>query len=345
MSAEHEGAAHSGSEGLTVIVPTLMEAEAIGLVLDELLQHGYKDVIVVDGGSTDGTREIAASKGVRVCIQPGKGKADAVRYGIELASAELVAVMDGDYTYPAYELHKLYEQALQGYDLVIGKRVPEPGAQPAAFRLGNKLLTTFFNILFGTHLTDVLSGMYVVRKSALANALFEMKGFSVESEIAAHIAATTGRIAEVPIRYRRRIGRKKLGKLAGVRIAVDMLRLAWRYNPLLLITGTAALMLVPGLALAAWVGYRYLFLGVSHFVWGIIAIVLTAVGFVALLLAMLAIYLKHMELRITRTIQALRDQLASSQRAANRAGAQPESPEPAERAQARGSAPREEYRA
>jgi len=102
-------------------------------------------------------------------------------------------------------------------------------------------------------------------------------------------------------------------KLAGIKIAVDTLRLAWRYNPLLLATGTAALMLAPGLAIATWVGYRYIFLGVSHFVWGIIAIVLTAVGFIALLLAMLTIYLKHMELRIMRTIQALRDQLLSQQ--------------------------------
>jgi len=318
---EVSGESRSINRDLTIIVPALMEAEAIGLVLDELLQHGYRNVIVVDGGSTDGTREIAASKSVKVVTQPGKGKADAVCYGISLADTELVAVMDGDYTYPAYELQKLYRQALQGYDLVIGKRVPDPGAQPAAFKLGNKLLTTFFNILFGTHLSDVLSGMYIVRKEALSNALFEMRGFSVESEIAAHIAATTGKIAEVPIRYRKRVGRKKLGKLAGVRIAVDMLRLAWRYNPLFLITGTAALMLVPGLAIAAWVGYRYIFLGVSHFVWGIIAIVLTAVGFVALLLAMLAIYLKHMELRITRAIQALREQPPS--KAARRA-AQPE---------------------
>jgi dolichol-phosphate mannosyltransferase len=236
-----------------------------------------------------------------------------VRYGISLANTQLVAVMDGDHTYPASELPKLYQEATRGHDLVIGKRLPEPGAQPKAFQIGNRVLTTFFNILFGTHLTDVLSGMYILRKEALASTLFEMKGFSVEAEIAAHIANTTGRIREVPIRYRKRLGKKKLGKLAGIKIAADTLRLAWRYNPLLLATGTAALMLAPGLAIATWVGYRYIFLGVSHFVWGIIAIVLTAVGFIALLLAMLTIYLKHMELRIMRTIQALRDQLLSQQ--------------------------------
>ena len=299
------------ADNLTVIVPTLMEEEAIGPVLDELLQNGYRNIIVVDGGSTDKTREIAISKGVNVCIQPGKGKADALRYGISIANTELVAVMDGDYTYPAQELQKLYQKALQGYDLVIGSRVPDPGAQPAALKIGNKILTAFFNILFGTHLSDVLSGMYIVRKEALSNALFEMKGFSVESEIAAHIASTTGKIAEAPIRYRKRIGKKKLGKLAGIRIALDMLRLAWRYNPLLLVTSSAALLLVPGLAIATWVAYYYLFLGITHFVWGIIAIVLTAVGFIALLLAMLTVYLKHMELRITRTIQTLKEQTPS----------------------------------
>ncbi len=294
---------------VTVIIPTLREAEAIGDVIDELRAHGITNVIVVDGHSDDGTDEIARSKGVEVVYQPGKGKADAVRYGIALANTEYVLVMDGDYTYPAEYVAKLYEKAEEGYDEVIGARVYEPDSQSAHLRFGNKLLTWFFNLLFGTSLSDVLCGMYIVRKRALDTALFEMKGFSVEAEIAAHIASTSARMAEIPIRYRKRKGKKKLKAYHGLLIALDMVRLAWRYNPSFVVFSLGALLLVPGALIGSWVAYKYLVEGVKHYVWGIIAVVLASTGFISLLFAIVSIYLKHLEYRLNRTLREILETL------------------------------------
>lgn len=293
-------------DDVTVVVPTLDEAEGVVRVIEELRAVGVRNVLVVDGGSTDGTPELAARAGARVVRQEGRGKADAVRTALRLVETPYVVVMDGDFTYPAEYVPALVAKLREGYDEVIGARVEvEPGAQSPVFALGNRLLTWWFNLVFGTRLSDVLSGMYALRREAVADALFAARGFSVEAELAAHVAST-GEIAEVPIRYRRRLGRKKLGVRHGVRIAVDIFRLSWMYNPLFVLSLAGSLLLVPGALLAAWVGYRWIFLGIKHYVWGIIAFVLLAGGVAAGAVAALSLYLKRMERRLLLRLRQCR---------------------------------------
>jgi len=182
---------------LTVVIPTYNEEEAIGAVIDELVEVGVpRDrILVVDGYSTDRTREVASSRGVKVILQEGRGKAGALRTAFKYVSTEYCLVMDGDYTYPAKHVHDLLRAASgKGLDEVIGARVYSKGSQSPIYRFGNRVLTKIFNVVFGTSLTDVLTGMYIVRRNALADALFLSRGFSIEAEIAAHIASTTGRV-------------------------------------------------------------------------------------------------------------------------------------------------------
>lgn len=287
---------------LTVVIPVLNEEKAIGKVIDEVKHYGYNNILVVDGGSTDRTVKIAKSKKVEVIKQEGKGKAKAVVTALKHVKTPYILIMDGDYTYPAKHIDDLYRKLLKGYDEVIGARKYNKGSQNLIHRLGNKLLTSFFNLLFGTKLSDMLSGMYILRKDKLSDALFETEGFSIESEIVAHIASTTQKIAEIPVEYRRRIGKKKLGIVHGFKIAKDMLRLAWRYNPTFTIFAAGALLMIPGLVLGAWVGYHYFFTGIKYYVKGLVAIMLTLTGFQSLLIAILALYLKRMEYRINRKL-------------------------------------------
>jgi hypothetical protein len=216
-----------------------------------------------------------------------------------------VVVMDGDYTYPARYIPKLLEALTSGdCDLVVGARVLGEGSQGALFRFGNRVLTAFFDLMFGARLRDVLSGMYAARLADLREVGFEMGGFSLESEVVAHFASL-GRVCEVPIEYRPRLdpGAKKLRVVHGFRIALDMLRLTWRYNPVFTIFALGALLLVPGLALGAWVGYHYLFTGVKYYVKGLVAIVTTLVGLLFLALAIIALYIRRTELRLRRYIR------------------------------------------
>ena len=302
-SSQHHAPA---SGAVTVVIPTLNEEQAIGKVIEELKACGWSDILVVDGGSSDSTREIAESMGARVVLQEGRGKADAVRTALKHVATPYIVVMDGDYTYPARHINELIREAEEkGLDEVIGARVRGRENIPLVNRFGNWVITKAFNLLFATHLSDVCSGMYLVRTDAAREVGFEAKGFSVEVEIAAHIASTTRKIGEVPIEYRPRIGEPKLGKRHGIRIMADAVRLALRYNPVFLLFASASLVLVPSVALAAWVGYRWLLLGVKHYVWGIIAVVGLGVGVISFLLAVMSLYLKRLELRILDRIQQL----------------------------------------
>jgi len=293
---------------LTVIIPTLNEVEGIGLVIDELLSVGIpKDsILVVDGGSTDGTVDIVKSKDVKLVIQEGRGKALAIATALKYVKTPYVAILDGDYTYPAKYIPELLKKALEGYDEVLGFRKYVEGTQPLIYRLGNYILTKLFNILFNTRLSDVLTGMYVVKTSKLNELNFEFSGFSVEAEIITHIASTSGRVTEVPIEYRRRLGKKKLGVLDGFKIARDTLRLTWRYNPTFLIFLLGSLLLIPGLVLGGYVAYHYFFTGIKYYVKGLIAIMLTLAGFQSLIAAIITLYVKRIELRILRSIEDLR---------------------------------------
>ncbi|MEM4853471.1 MAG: glycosyltransferase, partial [Thermofilum sp.] len=79
-------------EDVTVVIPTLNEAEAIGLVIDELRGYGFSKILVVDGRSRDGTPEIAAARGARVVTQRGEGKADAVRTALDFVDTPYMLV-------------------------------------------------------------------------------------------------------------------------------------------------------------------------------------------------------------------------------------------------------------
>ncbi len=296
----------SSCSDLTIVVPVKNERDGLKLVLDEIIEAGFNldSVLVVDGGSTDGSREVAERYGVRVVTQkyPG-GKAGGVRTGLELARTSYVVVLDGDYTYPPKHIWDLCRKLDEGYDMVIGVRRPQPGAMGWIFKIGNRMLTAWFNLIFGTRLRDVLSGMYAIRVEALREAMWETRGFSVESEIVAHIASTTGRIAEVDIVYRGRVGEKKLRPIHGVKIFLDMIRLSWSYNPIFLTFIIASLILVPGVALDIYYLYHLLFSDVKYYMKGLLGAVMTIVGLQTLGIAVLALYMKRMEFRLRRAIE------------------------------------------
>lgn len=290
-------------DDVTVVIPTLNEAEGIVKVVEEVKAVGVRRILVVDGGSTDGTVELARGAGAVVVMQEGRGKAAAVKTALRLVETPYVVVMDGDFTYPAEYIPQIVAKLREGYDEVIGaRRYAEPGAMPFVFKVGNRILTWWFNLLFGTRLSDVLSGMYGLRRDAVVDALFSTRGFSVEVELAAHVAST-GEVAEVPIKYRRRLGKKKLGVRHGFQIALDALRLSWMYNPLFTLAAAGALLLLPGVALASWVAYKWVFLGVKHYVWGIISVTMVVGGLLSGAVAALALYLKRMEKRMVRLIR------------------------------------------
>ncbi|MEM2196247.1 MAG: glycosyltransferase family 2 protein [Sulfolobales archaeon] len=290
-------------EEITVLIPTLMEEEAIGLVLSELKSEGYTNILVVDGHSTDRTVEIAKSMGVEVTYQDGRGKADAIKTGLRYVRTPYVVVMDGDYTYNPKDIEKLLE-SMDEYDEVIGVR--DRVNIPRVNRFGNLVITWLFNLLFGTKLRDVCSGMYLLRTDVAREVGFESRSFSVEVEIAAHVASTGGRIGEVEISYRKRIGRPKLRKVHGLQIATTAVRLMLKYNPTFFFFLASSLALIPGVVIIGYVAYKLLFYGVKHYVWALLGVTAGGVGLISLLIAIFALYMKRFEYRVLRTLRELK---------------------------------------
>jgi dolichol-phosphate mannosyltransferase len=215
---------------VTIVIPTLNESEAIGKVLDELFSIGLKNVIIVDGYSSDGTLDIVKKYPVSIIFQHGKGKAGALKTAFEKVETPYIIVMDGDFTYDPSCINRFLEY-MESYDQVIGARHLDKKNMSLLHKIGNRVINKTFNALIGTSLSDVCSGMYALRTKIVKDMDLSSTGFEVEVEIAARIASS-GRITEVPIDYRQRIGKEKLSTWNnGFKILNTILKFAMNHRP------------------------------------------------------------------------------------------------------------------
>lgn len=244
-------------EDLTIVIPTLNEELAIGKVINEIMDEGYINLLVIDGHSSDNTVEIATKFGVSVIKQHGKGKTGAIITAIEHIKTEFFIVIDGDYTYNPKDI-ELFLPHLRNYNEIIGSRKNGKKHMPRLNRFGNWVINKTFNILFGTSLSDVCSGLYAINTAFAKNLILETNGFDVEVEIAAH-ASRDGRISEIPISYGKRIGSRKLSPLKdGFQIMKTILSQSRRHHSILFYTLLSTLMIVPSTLILGWVLIEYI---------------------------------------------------------------------------------------
>lgn len=237
-----------GKEDITVVIPTLNEEEAIGLVIEQVLLEGYNKIIVVDGNSSDKTVEIAKSYGVKVLQQHGRGKTGAIKTAIEHVRTPYMVVIDGDLTYDPADIERLLPH-IKHYNEVIGARQIGRENITKLNRLGNMVINKTFNLLFGTKLRDLCSGMYALKTEFAKELKLNTMGFDVEVEIAAQ-AASSYSITDVQISYNKRIGERKLHPIRdGLKIFMTTWKLARNYNPILLYSSLAAMTIFPALAI------------------------------------------------------------------------------------------------
>lgn len=211
---------------LQVIIAALNEEKGIGLTIAELKEHmAMARILVVDGNSIDRTVEVAKNFGVEVLTQDGKGKGDAFAKGIRniAPDVEYVALTDADYTYPAGHIPHMTRilQADPRVGMVCGNRFNENLNSLALgniFYFGNRLIAFTHDFFNGVKLVDPLTGLRVMRAEILRDWQVKSRGFDVEVELNHHCERRGYRIVEVPIKYRERIGEKKLGIKNGAEI-------------------------------------------------------------------------------------------------------------------------------
>jgi dolichol-phosphate mannosyltransferase len=193
---------------VTVVIPVLNEEKAIARVIRKVKEEGYYNILVVDGFSSDDTFYQATKNGVKVIYQEGKGKTGAIETAIKNVETKYMVILDGDCTYDPRDIENVVSP-LSKSELVIGVRALGRNNIPLFNRIGNRLINLIFNLLMGTKLQDVCSGMYSLRTDFSHSLSFKTEGFDVEVEIVAQ-ASKYGNVSQVPIRYHDRVGRQKL---------------------------------------------------------------------------------------------------------------------------------------
>ena len=229
---------------LSIIVPVFNEAATVAQVIDRLLVIELpleREIIVVDDGSTDGTREALAQYADRPRMRllrsdRNGGKGHAVRTGLAAARGTIVAIQDADLELDPSELAALTMPILRGdRGVVYGSRFLAGRPQaPWLTIAANRLLTDLTNVLYGSSLTD-METCYKVMRSDIARSLsLESNGFDIEPEITAKVLRGGHSILELPVRFeaRARSAGKKIGWRDGWRaIQVLILHRVTRRSP------------------------------------------------------------------------------------------------------------------
>jgi len=231
----------SASELISIIVPVYNEARTVRQVIGRLLQiplPAPREIIVVNDGSTDGTREvldsIAPVDGVLSIVHASVngGKGSALRIGFSRARGTIVAIQDADLELDPVQLASLVQPILDGdADVVYGSRFlngrpPGPWLSVAA----NRGLTWFTNVLFRGRLTD-METCYKIMAAPVARSLeLESNRFDIEPEITAKLLRQRRRIVERPVKFdpRNRASGKKIGWRDGVHAIAVLLKYRFR---------------------------------------------------------------------------------------------------------------------
>jgi glycosyltransferase involved in cell wall biosynthesis len=204
---------------LTIVVPVYNERDTISAILEKVLTQPtpplIKEVVIVDDGSTDGTRELlqgtdwsrycTAGDHVRLLLHPRNcGKGACLQSALAQAQGELVLIQDADLEYDPADYPGLLEPLLSGRaDAVFGNRFHCGTHRVARFYryLLNRVFSLLCNVLTSLALNDVTAGYKVLRRDLLDSLDLRSRRFSMETELTVKLARSQARIYEVPIVY------------------------------------------------------------------------------------------------------------------------------------------------
>jgi len=222
---------------LSILMPVFNERSTVEAAIDDALTAELpvtsRELVIVDDGSTDGTRELLAARewpeGVKVVLhERNLGKGAALRTGLEHATGEFAAILDADLEYRAADLAEVLEPLVSGdAKVVFGTRAwTSQSSFSFWYVMGNKAVTFATNVLYNCWISDVMTCHKAMSTELFRSLPLRERGFAIEPEIAARVLRAGERIHEVPISYRARTREagKKLTTLDGLRVLRTLLR-------------------------------------------------------------------------------------------------------------------------
>lgn len=217
-------------EMVTVVIPTLNEAgNIIGVIntVKKVLKYPY-EIIIVDGGSTDGTLDIVRHKQCKLIIEPRRGYGLALRSGMKQANGNILVMVDGDGTYELKHINILLDRLIKkDADLCLATRMYDPNKAMGMMNfVGNKVITFCFNMLYKQNLSDSQSGYRAISKKAFDKLEFKEDDMAFATEMLVKFSQEKLKMVEIPTIYKeRKYGKPKLRRFqSGIEIFTTMLK-------------------------------------------------------------------------------------------------------------------------
>ncbi|RQG93061.1 S-layer glycoprotein N-glycosyltransferase AglJ [Natrarchaeobius halalkaliphilus] len=281
------------ADEVCILIPTLEEAATIGDVIDGFHDHGYTNVVVVDGGSEDDTRRIATDRGAQVLVQSGTGKGQAIREVLEYVDVPYVLMLDGDGTYDPADAERMLEPLARGYEHVIGNRFADmdDDAMRALNGFGNRLINRSFRFIHGADYDDILSGYRAFTTESFERLSLDSDGFTIETELAVECVKHGVDTAIVPISYSARPEESETNLhpvTDGGTIIFALYSLAKTNNPLFYFGSLGVAGIASGGIVAAYVLWRWVQYGAGHEILALVSAAAVLLGVQLLMFGVLS---------------------------------------------------------
>jgi len=218
-------------EMISVVIPTLNEAgnilEAVATIHNDLSYP--KEIIVVDGNSTDGTKEIVKDLDYcRLIIEPRRGYGLALKTGMKNAKGNIIIMVDGDGTYEVRHINRMISRMIEkDADMVLATRMFDPKKAMGIMNfVGNKVITFFFNFIYSQFISDTQTGFRAISHDAIDHVRLNEGDMAYATEMLIQFAKEGYSMIEVPTTYKaRKYGKPKLRRFkSGIEIFSTMFR-------------------------------------------------------------------------------------------------------------------------
>jgi glycosyltransferase involved in cell wall biosynthesis len=240
---------------ISIVLPAKNEAGAIGQTVEKIKQLNIAyEIIVVNDGSTDNTKDTAYQAGAIVITHPySKGNGAAIKTGARVAVGDVIVFMDADGQHDPQDIPKLLEKINQGYDLVVGAR--QKGSQASVGRgIANKLYNNLATYMTEHSVEDLTSGFRAVRADKFREFLYLLpNGFSYPTTSTMAFFRAGYSVTYIPIHAAKRIGKSHIHPLKdGIRFFLIIFKIATLFSPLKMFLPIAIVLFVMA---TSWYGY------------------------------------------------------------------------------------------